>query len=171
MLNLGMTDDSTRKGGYAQDYFTLRSTYFQGRPPKSVNMYWRRFAISDIPVDDHDAFDAWLMQRWREKDELLDGYLKTGVFPTDEAQTAEGSGAENGFINTEVKIRSYSGNRDDFCGSCKPYDDSQVGQASSGVCGMCLFQEALSNEKSSLGTSPWDHSRKIERYVPAGTLR
>lgn len=101
-----MTDDSTRKGGYAQDYFTLRSTYFQGRPPKSVNMYWRRFAISDIPVDDHDAFDAWLMQRWREKDELLDGYLKTGVFPTDEAQTAEGSGAENGFINTEVKIRS-----------------------------------------------------------------
>lgn len=69
-------------------------------------MYWRRYAVSDIPVDDREAFDAWLAERWREKDELLDGYLETGLFPTDKAHTPEGSGIEDGFINTEVKIRS-----------------------------------------------------------------
>lgn len=69
-------------------------------------MYWRRFAVSEIPVDDHEAFDAWLTERWREKDELLDQYLKTGFFPATESQLSEKSGAEDGFINTEVKLRS-----------------------------------------------------------------
>lgn len=102
-----IADKLIRKGGYAQDYFTLRSTYFQGRPPKSVNMYWRRYAVPDIPVDDHEAFDAWVTQRWREKDELLDQYLRTGRFPSSELQAEDQSGAEDGFINTEVKIRSF----------------------------------------------------------------
>lgn len=93
-------------GGYAQDYFTLRSTYFQGRPPKSVNMYWRRFPVSEIPVDDHEAFDAWLTERWREKDEFLDQYLETGRFPAVMAGIAEKSDGENGYIDTEVKLRS-----------------------------------------------------------------
>lgn len=70
-------------------------------------MYWRRYAVSDIPVDDHEAFDAWVTQRWREKDELLDQYLKTGRFPSDEPQTADKSGTEDGCINTEVKLRSF----------------------------------------------------------------
>ncbi|KAF8533795.1 hypothetical protein BDD12DRAFT_863490, partial [Trichophaea hybrida] len=35
-------------------YFTLYSTFFQGRPPKSVNMHWRRFAVKDIPLTDSD---------------------------------------------------------------------------------------------------------------------
>jgi lysocardiolipin and lysophospholipid acyltransferase len=70
-------------------------------------MYWRRYAVSDIPVDDREAFDAWLTQRWREKDELLDQYLKTGRFPSDEPQPADKSGTEDGYINTEVKLRSF----------------------------------------------------------------
>ena len=69
-------------------------------------MYWRRFSVSEIPVDDQAAFDIWLTERWREKDELLDGYLKTGLFPADKAKTAENSGTEDGYINTEVKLRS-----------------------------------------------------------------
>lgn len=69
-------------------------------------MYWRRYAISEIPVEDHEAFDAWVIQRWREKDELLDQYLQTGRFPSVEAQTEGKNGTEDGFINTEVKMRS-----------------------------------------------------------------
>ncbi|KAJ5232011.1 hypothetical protein N7468_004967 [Penicillium chermesinum] len=37
------------KGSYPDKYFTLRSTLIQGRPPTSVNMHWRRFAVADIP--------------------------------------------------------------------------------------------------------------------------
>ncbi|MCJ1353552.1 MAG: hypothetical protein MMC33_003538 [Icmadophila ericetorum] len=69
------------EGGYGQDYFTLRSTYIQGRPPKSVNMYWRRFALSSIPLDEPKSFEAWLFKQWLEKDELLEQYVRTGRFP------------------------------------------------------------------------------------------
>ncbi|CAZ86503.1 unnamed protein product [Tuber melanosporum] len=72
------------RGKFGQDFFTLNSTYFEGRPPKSVNMHWRRFAVSSIPVSDVAEFDAWLTLRWREKDDLLEYYLENGRFPEDE---------------------------------------------------------------------------------------
>lgn len=98
-------------GSYGQDLFTLRSVYFQGRPPKSVNMHWRRFAIKDIPYDDKDAMHEWVMQRWREKDEMIDAFLRDGKFPADvQAVSIEGAPQEKAFrsayINTEVKPRS-----------------------------------------------------------------
>jgi hypothetical protein len=97
-------------GEYGQDIFTLRSTYFQGRPPKSVNMHWRRFRIKDIPFSDSDAMHQWTLDRWREKDELIEAFLKTGKFPADkEAVTIEGGpdGAlKTAYINTEVRPRS-----------------------------------------------------------------
>lgn len=106
----------TRPGQYGQDIFTLKSAYFEGRPPKSVNMHWRRFAISSIPLDDAEKFDVWLRDRWLEKDALLDIYMKTGRFPADEEEddlVANGSpieDAENimpacgiGHVETEVK--------------------------------------------------------------------
>lgn len=89
------------KGGFAQDYFTLRSTFFQGRPPKSVNLYWRRFAISSIPLDDAKEFEKWLSRRWEEKDQLLEYFSQTGRFPTDNGATAEKT---EGYIETEVKL-------------------------------------------------------------------
>lgn len=98
-------------GGYGQDIFTLRSVYFQGRPPKSVNMHWRRFAIKDIPIDDKDAMHDWIMQRWREKDDLIEAFLQNGKFPADvEAVDIAGAPKEKAFrsayINTEVRPRS-----------------------------------------------------------------
>lgn len=69
------------EGEYGQDIFTLRSVYFLGRPPKSVNMYWRRYKISDLPVDDEEAMQKWVLDRWREKDVLLEEFHKTGRFP------------------------------------------------------------------------------------------
>ena len=76
------------KGMYGQDIFTLRSSFFEGRPPKSVNMYWRRFRISEIPVDNDQAFARWLNNRWREKDYILEYFYKYAHFPAMDAVTA-----------------------------------------------------------------------------------
>ncbi|KAL9105554.1 MAG: hypothetical protein Q9227_009298 [Pyrenula ochraceoflavens] len=100
--------EGVEPGGYAQDIFTLRSTYFQGRPPKSVNMYWRRYALSKIPLDDPKAFEEWLSQRWKEKDQLLEQYIQTGRFPADDGKSTEPPRLKGaGYINTEVKLAKW----------------------------------------------------------------
>lgn len=88
-------------GGYAQDYFTVRSTFLQGRPPKSVNFHWRRFAVADIP-EDQEAFQKWIEKRWREKDEMLEQYNTTGRFPADSA-TKEAPA----YIETAMRLKSW----------------------------------------------------------------
>ena len=96
-------------GMYGQDVFTLRSSLFEGRPPKSVNMYWRRYRIQDIPTDSDEAFGRWLNNRWREKDYLLEYFYKFGSFPNEEPVSAllavEGKKEPNHAkaISTEVK--------------------------------------------------------------------
>lgn len=97
---------SDSRGRFGEEFFTLSGTYFEGRPPKSVNLYWRRFRIDDIPLDDHDSFDAWLLQRWYEKDALMETYASTGRFPrmavaSDQAE----SGKTLDFIETEVRTK------------------------------------------------------------------
>ncbi|OGE49137.1 hypothetical protein PENARI_c023G00633 [Penicillium arizonense] len=84
------------KGSYPDKYFTLRSTFLQGRPPTSVNMHWRRLAVSKIPLDDQKDFEAWLTQRWAEKDELMDQYFETGRFPTELADSIKADNAVDG---------------------------------------------------------------------------
>ncbi|KAL3419189.1 acyltransferase [Phlyctema vagabunda] len=96
------------RGHFGQDYFTLTSSYLEGRPPKSVNMYWRCFAVADIPLKDQDSFDLWLRERWYEKDALLEQYLTTGRFPPNEVSKEQDDvipkGVLNGgYIETEVK--------------------------------------------------------------------
>ncbi|KAL8692252.1 MAG: hypothetical protein Q9218_002686 [Villophora microphyllina] len=105
------------RGAYGQDIFTLRSTYFQGRPAKSVNMYWRRFPVSSIPLptssnpspQESEAFSNWLLTRWKEKEALLEGYAQNGRFPADEGHDMEGDPSVGmvkgaGFIETEVRL-------------------------------------------------------------------
>ncbi|KAL8800818.1 MAG: hypothetical protein Q9223_007256 [Gallowayella weberi] len=105
------------RGAYGQDIFTLRSTYFQGRPPKSVNMYWRRFPVSSIPIpvssdpspQEREAFSNWLLARWKEKESLLEGFAQKGRFPADEGHDSEGEPGVGmskgaGFIETEVRL-------------------------------------------------------------------
>ena len=103
------------KGEYGQDIYTLRSSFFEGRPPKSVNMHWRRFYIPDIPIDDKRNFDVWLRNRWREKDYLLEHFYRTGRFPADEkwilkegSVNSSNSGASRiaPFIETEIKTKN-----------------------------------------------------------------
>ena len=70
-------------------------------------MHWRRFATKDIPSNDEKAFSAWLLERWREKDDLLEHYLTYGDFPADEGTTPSLNGAKPlkgaGVIETEVR--------------------------------------------------------------------
>ncbi|EKD20324.1 uncharacterized protein L3040_007331 [Drepanopeziza brunnea f. sp. 'multigermtubi'] len=94
------------RGEFGQDLFTLRSMYLQGRPPPSVNMYWRRFAIEDMPLDDPDRFELWMRERWYEKDSFIEQYLSSGRFPGDpSAIQGVSSGTDQGnYIETEVKL-------------------------------------------------------------------
>ncbi|RPA80461.1 acyltransferase-domain-containing protein [Ascobolus immersus RN42] len=69
---------------YKQDVLTIGSIYTQNRPPKYVNMYWRRFAVDDIPYSDEEKFKDWLTVRWREKDALLEYFETHGTWPEDE---------------------------------------------------------------------------------------
>ena len=64
-------------------------------------MYWRRFAISSIPLDSAEEFDLWVRERWYEKDALMEEYIAKGRFPSSDA--SEGKVEDGGFIETEVK--------------------------------------------------------------------
>lgn len=67
-------------------------------------MHWRRFAVSSIPVKDPEAFDQWVLERWREKDELLETFYDTGRFPAD----VQPGSKENDYIETEVRLQSWA---------------------------------------------------------------
>ncbi|KAH7309514.1 acyltransferase-domain-containing protein [Stachybotrys elegans] len=69
------------RGKYGEDFFTLHKTFVNGRGPKSINFYWRRFRVADLPLDDQEKFDVWLREQWYIKDALMDDYLTTGRFP------------------------------------------------------------------------------------------
>lgn len=71
-------------GQFGQDIFTLRSSFFEGRPPKSVNMHWRRFRLDDIPYENTKAFEVWLRNRWREKDYMLEYFNRNNRFPAED---------------------------------------------------------------------------------------
>jgi hypothetical protein len=71
-------------GQFGQDIFTLRSSFFEGRPPKSVNMHWRRFHIDTIPIQNTKAFEVWLRNRWREKDYMLEYFNRHSRFPAED---------------------------------------------------------------------------------------
>jgi lysocardiolipin and lysophospholipid acyltransferase len=98
---------STSVGQYGQDIYTLPGTYFRGRRPPSVNMYWRRFRIADLPLDDDKIFGDWVLARWREKDDLLQYFVENNRFPADKGVSPSADGGEPvkgaGWIETEVK--------------------------------------------------------------------
>lgn len=105
------------RGSYPADYFSLRSTYLQGRPPTSVNMHWRRFAVSEIPLDDQKAFDSWLRERWAEKEQLMNEYFEKRQFPSDLVGTIDAAevsskrqklAASVGFVETHVRLSHWT---------------------------------------------------------------
>lgn len=98
----------TSRGEYGESYFGLGGTYFEGRAPKSVNFYWRRFRVDTIPTDDSEKFDVWLRERWYEKDALMEQYISTGRFPPlPGALTQAGTRASLDFVETEVRTKRW----------------------------------------------------------------
>jgi hypothetical protein len=99
-------------GQFGQDIFTLRSSMFEGRPPKSVNMHFRRFKIADIPIQNEKSFDVWLRNRWREKDYLLEHFAQYNRFPEDDKwlikqrQTGKKGPVPAKSIETQIKSNS-----------------------------------------------------------------
>jgi hypothetical protein len=101
---------SSSRGQYGRDIFTFRSIFVKGQLPKSVNMYWRRFALSSIPLEDPEKFDLWIRKIWVEKDAFLEQYAATGRFPGFKDTEIEIEGAaiavkdqNKGFIETDVR--------------------------------------------------------------------
>ena len=99
---------------YAQDVFTIRDLYLQGLGPKSINLHWRRFAVSSVPFNDAEKFNAWILDRWREKDDMLEEFVNTGRLPADDVEgepmmnghapgTTTVSVSTRQYIETEVK--------------------------------------------------------------------
>jgi len=100
-------------GGYGQDYYTLQSIFGRGAPPPLIHMHLKSYNVKyDVPIgreslshssttgaDATDAekkeFDAWLLQRWRDKDDRLDNFLKT-------ERLSEGKQ----FVDIPVQLRS-----------------------------------------------------------------
>jgi 1-acyl-sn-glycerol-3-phosphate acyltransferase len=50
---------------------------------RSVHLHVRRFPIAELPRSEAEL-EAWLFQRWREKDELLVSFTAQGHFPENE---------------------------------------------------------------------------------------
>ena len=73
-------------------------------------MYWRRFAVKDIPLDNVEEFDAWLQKRWYEKDAFMEQYITTGRFPSnasDNNGVSPVGRVKEDFIETEVKLAKW----------------------------------------------------------------
>ncbi|KAI6247810.1 hypothetical protein HI914_04542 [Erysiphe necator] len=104
--------EGVKHGEFGQDNHTLQAMYLLGQPPPSVNMFWRRFAISDIPLHDKDEFDEWLRLRWSEKDAYINQYIATGRFPPilqdgKDTKNPPKNEEKEGFFETEVRIDNY----------------------------------------------------------------
>lgn len=69
-------------------------------------MYWRRFSTKDIPTGEKE-FSDWLVNCWREKDDLLEHFYTNGRFPADEGTSPSINGAKPlkgaGWIETDVR--------------------------------------------------------------------
>jgi 1-acyl-sn-glycerol-3-phosphate acyltransferase len=91
------------RGEFAQDIYSLKASYMEGKPPKSVNMYWRRFKVSSIPLDNPKRFEMWLRTRWREKDMLIERFYQKGCFPPN----VRPDGKSAGYIETGVRAKRW----------------------------------------------------------------
>lgn len=85
-------------GQYGEDYYTLKAMFLKGQYPKHLNIYWRRWAISEIPYEDEKEFEKWIQDRWYEKDELMDKFINEGKWSDEE---------EIEPLTVKVKLRSW----------------------------------------------------------------
>lgn len=61
----------------------MKNLYIEGTGAPRAHMYWRRFAVKEIPFEETKEFEGWVLQRWIEKNELLEQFQQNGVFPAE----------------------------------------------------------------------------------------
>ena len=90
----------------------MRSLYLERNRAPVVHLHWRRFAIKNVPFKDAAKFDAWLLDRWREKDDLIEQFNKTGIVANElDPQVMTGMIAsdnpatQSGYLETEIGPR------------------------------------------------------------------
>lgn len=118
--------------GYGQNYYTLRSIFFNGVAPPAIHMHLRLFDVRegipigdlsssvsssgeaakgavevDIPAEEKEKFDVWLRDLWREKDEAITKYYENGTLDT----ITDGSTA----LDIPLKLRRKREILDAFC--------------------------------------------------------
>lgn len=68
------------KTEYVGTKFTLKKIFLMGVYPERVDFHIREFKVDEIPLQDDEVFFNWLLDVWKEKDELLENYYNTGQF-------------------------------------------------------------------------------------------
>ncbi|KAK4501177.1 hypothetical protein PRZ48_006983 [Zasmidium cellare] len=86
----------------AYDGIHMKRLYVEGRKAPPVHMHWRRFAIKEIPYDDSLALEAWVLDRWIEKDELLEHFQQNGCFPAEDGCTVAKVEIQNWLETTKI---------------------------------------------------------------------
>ncbi|KAH8929323.1 acyltransferase-domain-containing protein [Atractiella rhizophila] len=85
VLDVTVGYEGIPKGAYGQDYYTLQSIFGAGIPPPRIHMHLRLLSPPAIPESSEKAeteksqkqFEDWLVQTWREKDEMLEVFYNT----------------------------------------------------------------------------------------------
>lgn len=103
--------------GYGQDFYTLRSMFFQGIAPPAIHLHLRLYSMPEIPFGSVNAgdsvergaeataeesaiFEKWLINRWAEKDRLMGGFYKNGHFSSTEGASTTGP------VEIPIRLRS-----------------------------------------------------------------
>lgn len=112
--------------GYGQDFYTLRSIFVQGIAPPEIHLHMRLYNLSDIPIgavsksdsvgrgaeatpEETTAFDKWLVERWTEKDRMMDAFYRDGAFPSPDGVLTTKK------VEVPVKLRAFWEIGNAFC--------------------------------------------------------
>ncbi|KAK0208550.1 acyltransferase-domain-containing protein [Desarmillaria ectypa] len=99
---------------YGQDFYTLRSVFFDGIPPPVIHMHLRMFDVArevpigdlsgsnpevspktepmvevDIPEGEKKGFDEWLKGLWKEKDDSIGMFYEANSFSREKVTEVE----------------------------------------------------------------------------------
>lgn len=89
------------EGEYGEEVFSLKRFYLKGYGPSQINYYIKEYRIDDIPLgeeedvddvnpEDLKRFEAWLLNVWYEKDQLMSNFYKYGSWHQEESVTIVG---------------------------------------------------------------------------------
>lgn len=64
---------------YGQDYYSLKSIFFNNNFPDIIHMHMNSYSLEDIPIDNDENFTKWLLSRWQEKEKRLELFEKSNT--------------------------------------------------------------------------------------------